>query len=88
MQGGIWIDGKAPASKAAIKRALASQEMAVEFFNTSAFGPDSGRVYSVDCVTGTPTIPDGTHAIVGPDPYTKRNFYGTLTVKGGTVTVK
>jgi hypothetical protein len=32
--------------------------------------------------------PDGTYTFVGPDPYTSRKFYGTITKSNGKVTVK
>jgi hypothetical protein len=32
-------------------------------------------------------LPDGIYPYVGPDPYTRRNFYGTVTVTNGKVVV-
>jgi hypothetical protein len=32
--------------------------------------------------------PDGLYFFVGPDPHTKRNFYGQVIVKDGQVTIK
>lgn len=28
---------------------------------------------------------DGSYAVVGPDPYTKRDWYATVTVQGGII---
>jgi hypothetical protein len=28
---------------------------------------------------------DGSYAVVGPDPYTARNWYATVTVSGGVI---
>jgi len=76
---GIWINGTRPKSKKAIKEALtAGDEVALEA--TSMFGNEYGGLVA--------DAPDGAYVFVGPDPYNKRNFYGTLTVRSGKVTVK
>jgi hypothetical protein len=76
---GLWINGTRPKSKKAIKEALtAGDEVALEA--TSMFGNEYNGLAA--------EAPDGTYTFVGPDPYTKRNFYGTLTVRSGKVTVK
>lgn len=31
--------------------------------------------------------PDGVYTFVGPDPSTKRNFYGNIKVKAGKITM-
>ena len=41
------------------------------FIETSMFGPE------YKC--------DGRYAVVGPDPYTKRDWYATVTVQGGRI---
>lgn len=71
---GAFIDGARPASKAAVKRALADGASAVSFDNTAAFGPHAG------CTFNANDLPDGQHYLVGPDPYTRRNFYGQVIV--------
>lgn len=76
---GIWINSTRPKSKKAIKEALiAGDEVALEA--TSMFGNDYDGLVT--------DAPDGNYTFVGPDPYNKRNFYGTLTVRNGKVTVK
>jgi hypothetical protein len=49
--------------------------------DTSAFhsGNYSGRL---------DYAPDGRYEFVGPDPYTNRKFYGTITITNGRITVK
>ena len=75
----IFIDNTLPRSKAAIKKAIAAgAEIVIEA--TSFFGDEyDGPVAAA---------PDGTYRFVGPDPHTSRNYYGTLTVSGGRVTIK
>ena len=76
---GIWINSTRPKSKKAIKEALiAGDEVSLEA--TSVFGNDYDGLVT--------DAPDGNYTFVGPDPYNKRNFYGTLTVRNGKVTVK
>jgi hypothetical protein len=80
---GIFINGSRPKSKKAVKEAVASgQRVRVEA--TSFFGNEyDGLLFTDD----GPAV--GTYRFVGPDPYTRRNFYGTITVKDdGTVLVK
>jgi hypothetical protein len=79
---GLFIDGRRPVSKRAVKLALADPATAhrVTVEATSIFGNEyEGHV---------DTMPDGVVHFVGPDPYTKRNFYGTITKRDGKVTVK
>lgn len=80
MQGGIFIDGKLPKSKAEVKRAVADPgQHYVTFYDTSAFNPHG----SCD----VRALPAGRHTFVGPDPFNKRNFYGTIEVVNGKVKV-
>lgn len=76
---GIWINGQRPKSKKAVKEAIAAGE-SVALQATSLFGNEYDGLVSL--------APDGSYHFVGPDPYTKRNFYGTITVDGGAVKVK
>ena len=78
MQGGIWIDGRDPKSKAEVKRAFADNREVI-FYDTSAFSNFGSRKLSA--------LPDGNHTIVGPNPYTKRNFYGTITKRGDSIKI-
>lgn len=76
---GIFIKGQRPKSKKAIKEAVAAGER-VRIESTSLFGGYDGPVGEA---------PAGTYNFVGPDPYTARNFYGSIVVKAdGTATVK
>lgn len=79
---GIFVDGKRPQSKKAVKEAVASFPERVRIEATSLFGNEyDGRVSEA---------PQGTYTFVGPDPYTSRKFYGNLfvTVKNGQRTYK
>ncbi len=81
---GIYLEGTRPPSKVAIKRFIADGDESVleriEIEATSAFGDEYGGPLS--------EAPVGRINFVGPDPYTKRNFYGTITVRNdGTVSV-
>lgn len=75
---GLWINGTRPKSKKAIKEALtAGDEVVLEA--TSIFGNEYGGFINY--------APDGTYSVAGPDPDKKRDFYATLTVRSGKVTV-
>jgi len=76
---GVWINGTRPKSKKAIKEALiAGDEVSIEA--TSMFGNEYDGLVA--------DAPEGNYLFVGPDPYKSRNFYGTLVVRSGKVTVK
>ena len=76
---GIYIGMTRPKSKKAVREAIAAGD-AVYLEATSLFGNEYEG--AVD------TAPDGQYYFVGPDPHTKRNFYGTITVRNGAVSVK
>lgn len=59
-----------PKSKKALKESAVGQ--APRFEETSLFGAEYKG--------------DGSYAVVGPDPYTKRTWYATVVVKDGIVT--
>jgi len=68
---GIFIEGRRPKSKKEVREALASGG-AVRLEATSWFGDEyQGPVASA---------PVGEYYFVGPDPHTKRSFYGTIKV--------
>ncbi|MCD6056517.1 MAG: hypothetical protein K0Q89_47 [Thermomicrobiales bacterium] len=67
---GIYINGKRPASKKAVKEALNTTPESVEV-ETTRFGHEA-LAYALDLKPGTKVN------FVGPDPYTSRKFYGTL----------
>jgi hypothetical protein len=73
---GAYVNGERPKSKAALRRALAAGER-VTFDVTSPLGPRGG-----DLIDGTPDdVGTDKLQVVGPDPYTTRNWYGTVQVK-------
>lgn len=76
---GVYINGQRPRSKKAIKEAVANGDI-VTLEATSMFGNEySGPVNAA---------PVGRYNFVGPDPFTKRNFYGSFNVTAkGTVKV-
>ena len=80
MTDGIYVNEHRPASKKAIKEAVAADPASVEIESTSIFGGYSGPVTE---------LPLGESVtFVGPDPYTSRKFYGTITRTAKGVTVK
>lgn len=75
---GAYVGGRRPASKAALKRALADAPETVEFDLTSPFNSVDGPLTGV-------SIPAGVRlSVVGPDPFTKRSFYGTIALSERT----
>lgn len=67
-------------SKAAMKRALEADPSRVFFTSVALLGPQwSGTAQ--EFLTGGPENTKLT--VVGPDPYTARNWYGTIEVKAG-----
>lgn len=80
MTQGIYIKGARPKTKKQVIEAVNDDPTCVYLEATSVFGNEySGSVAKA---------PDGTYTFVGPDPYTKRTFYGNIVVKNGKVTVK
>jgi hypothetical protein len=77
---GVFVNGQRPASKKAVREAIAANPEVVVLEATSFFGNEYDGPVS--------EAPDGRYDIVGPDPYTKRNFFGNVIVKAGKVTVK
>ena len=79
MSDGIFINGQRPKSKKAIKEAVKADPSTVRIQSTSAFGGYDGPVSE---------LPAGKRIdFVGPDPYSKRNFYGSIQVKNGNPVV-
>lgn len=79
MQGIYLAGGKRPKSKKNVKEVLQTGGY-VALEATSLFGNEyDGPIADA---------PDGKYYFVGPDPYTSRKFYGTITVKDGQVKVK
>ncbi len=77
---GIFIDHVRPASKKAVREALAKDPSSVRLEATSFFGNEYDGPVSEFV---------GTAHFVGPDPERKRNFYGTLVrTANGHIAVK
>jgi hypothetical protein len=73
---GIYVDYERPKSKKAVKEAIADDPARVYIEATSLFGNEyNGPLPGLKDFNGDRTV-----SFVGPDPYTKRNFYGTITV--------
>ncbi len=81
---GASASGARIASKAALKRALASDPSTVTFDRTAAVGVDAGK----PDIKGN-ALPEGDKlTVVGPDPYTNRRWYATVYVSStGKITV-
>jgi hypothetical protein len=76
---GIFIGQRRPKSKKEVKEAITADPSQVIVECTSMFGGFAGRVSE---------LPEGTTiTFVGPDPYTKRNFYGNIKRKGDKISV-
>ncbi len=77
---GAFVDGKRPATKKALREAMASDPSSVSFDTTSPF--DGGRV-----------IHPATEAfreilqVTGPDPFTSRKWYASVKIVSGKVRV-
>jgi hypothetical protein len=79
---GIFINGRRPASKKAVREALATDPGSVRIEATSFHGNEYDGPADGD------GAPDKV-VFVGPDPERKRNFYGTATRSpSGSWTVK
>jgi hypothetical protein len=69
---GLFIAYQRPRSKKAVKEAVADDPSSIQVEATSAFGNEYDGPLD--------KAPAGRISFVGPDPYTKRNFYGTIEV--------
>jgi hypothetical protein len=78
---GAYVNDVRPRSKKALREAAAADPRSVVLDNTSAFPGDGPSFVNLA------TAADGRYTVVGPDPYTRRTWYGTVTVKGGNVKV-
>jgi len=79
MPHGIFVEGRRPKSKKEVKEAL-KEGKHVSLEDTGIMGKDyDGPVAQ---------MPEGkSFAFVGPDPYTRRSFYGTLIRVGNKITL-
>jgi hypothetical protein len=78
MTAGLFVGGLRPASKKAVREALAANPADVRIENTDFLGGGSAVDRASDLQVGDKVV------FVGPDPYTNRRFYGTIvaTTKG------
>lgn len=74
---GAKVDGVRPKTKKALREALKADPRSVVFDNTSDMGPQ------LVGINGANVPVEYTLQVVGPDPYTKRNWYAS--VKNGPV---
>ena len=77
---GLFLDDKRPASKKAVREAVADCPDRVRLEATSMFGGeyDGLRTFA----------PAGAYYAVGPDPRTSRKFYIEIIVREGKIQVK
>lgn len=78
---GIYVDGRRPASKKAVREAALDDPERVYIEATSLFGNEYNGPLA-DWQGGS------TIYFVGPDPYNKRNFYGQINRGPKGITVK
>jgi hypothetical protein len=76
---GIFIMGVRPRSKKEVREAVREMPHKVRIEYTGIMEGYDGMVKQA---------PDGDYDFVGPDPYTKRNFYGVIEVRNGKARVK
>lgn len=72
---GAWLPDGRPATKTALRKALADAPGTVRFNATAKVGPHIGKSFQGDA------IPEGVRLnVVGPDPDTARVWYGNVTL--------
>jgi hypothetical protein len=81
---GATVSGERPASKAALKRALAADPALVQFDPTGLLG---SRALSVAIDATVEDIGENKLSVVGPDPYEDRRWYATVEVKNGKLRI-
>lgn len=68
---GIFVEGRRPRSKKEVREAVANNPASVDLEATSMFGDETSR--------NVCTLPLHSRiTFVGPDPYTKRSFFGNI----------
>lgn len=76
---GIYVNFQRAKTKKALKEAVADPVAHVALEATSMFGNEyDGNLLDA---------PNGRYSVVGPDPYTDRRWYATITVADGGVKV-
>lgn len=70
---GAQINGLDAKTKKALREAMGSAPDMVTFYATAALGPDCGKAFTGD------NLPVGDKlSVVGPDPFSKRTWYATV----------
>ena len=77
---GAYVGGQRPKSKKALREALAASPGTVFFDSTAAFGAHAGE--DLPAVRLPEILGGDVLEVVGPDPYSKRNWYATVAVAG------
>lgn len=78
---GLFVDGHRPKSKKQVKETVAADPTRVRLEATSLFDNEYDGVVT--------QMPEGKGVpFVGPDPYHRRDFYGTIERRGDKITVK
>lgn len=73
---GLWIDGRRPKSKKEVREVAQSAPERIEVEATSLHGNEYGGKLTELGVFASVSF-------VGPDPYTSRKFYGTISNTDG-----
>lgn len=71
---GAFINGERAKSKKAVREALQDDPDSVSFDCTELLTVFTGQIFLPEEIQ-----PDWKLLMVGPDPYRRRNFYGTVT---------
>lgn len=73
---GLWIDGRRPKSKKEVREVAEEAPERIRVEATSRFGNEyDGPLTGLGVFASV--------SFVGPDPHTKRNFYGTVSNTDG-----
>lgn len=85
---GAYVNGERPHTKKALREALASAPDTVRFDKTSAYPWMETNDYGYS-INPADILTSDILAVVGPDPYTSRKWYATVTRnREGKVTIK
>lgn len=76
IQVGAYVNDERCPSKAALKRALKDAPETVKFDCTAAAGPHANR----GPIKGTEVPKGDTLSVCGPDPYTNRKWYASVSI--------
>lgn len=77
---GIYIHGRRPKSKKEVREHAIGNPRNVSIEATSLFGNEYHGPLT--------EAPDGRIDFCGPDPHHDRRFYGSITIRNGTASVK